>query len=211
MGAHQSPRDVWRRGWAAAALLAGLLFASSSHAAAAGPAWSLEGNGLLAVPVSPESFRSGWDASWGLSGSVRRTVGTRVAVGIEGEYAQYGLGDIAGEGVGGGTRHWGSLRVPVLVTLWDGARHGDFGLMGSAGYTHQSIEPITNAQDRPPTGSADGFSCSAGLRYSHPLRDVSRWSLGIEYVTAFLAHETPGAVHLRFGIVTPLTGSPPTP
>jgi hypothetical protein len=211
MGATERQRAAWARQCTALALLGGLWLGADASAAASEPAWSVEAAGLLAVPIAPTAFRSNWIASWGIAGGVCRSLGTRTSVGLEGLYAQYGLGDVAGDGVGGGTRHWGSVRIPCAVLLWEGRRWGDVGLTASAGYTHQSIEPITNAAEPLRSGNADGVAGSIGLRYSRPLREESRWSIGCEYTTTVLAHETPGALFVRFGIASPLRGSPATP
>jgi hypothetical protein len=188
--------------------MAALLLASPAGTAAAA-SWSVEANGLLALPVSPSAFGDSWGGGWGLAGSVHRTAGARMVVGIEGSFVQFGLAELAGEDVSGGARRWSSLRIPVRYYLWeDRDGSGNFALTASAGYTHQFIEPISNAEDPPPSGNADGFAWSAGVRYSHPLRELSRVTLGLEYGAAHLEHETPGALTLRVGITTPLSSTP---
>jgi len=190
----------------------GWLLLGLAAGAASGASWALEGNGLLALPASPSAFSDSWNSGWGLAGSVHRAVGARSAVGFEGLFAQFGLGDLEGESVGGGTRRWSSLRIPVRYCVWEDLEGGgNLNLTASAGYTHQSIEPITNAKEPPRTGNADGFAWSAGIRYSHRWREESRITLGLEYFTALLEHETPGAILLRVGIATPLRGTPATP
>jgi hypothetical protein len=212
MGATRLHRRAGMRAAGAVAALGCILLGPASGAAASGASWSVEGDGILSMPVAPSAFRDGWKSSWGLAGSVRRSVGAHTAVGLEGLFAQFGLGDLEGEGVSGGTRRWGSLRVPVLVTVWEDVRGGgDLGLTGSTGYAHQSIEPISNAKQTPRTGNADGPTWSVGLRYSHSLRPESRWTLSLEYAAALFAHETPGALLLRVGVATPLRGTPGTP
>ena len=165
------------------------------------------------MPTS-DVFSEGWGAGYGLNGSLRRRLGRRVQLGIEGDFAQFGFTGLEGFGKLGGARREFGVAVPLHVLLWERASHGreQLTLVGSAGWGWQQVDGTFDSTVETnfsvPT-DGNGFRGSGELRFSRILYRSTRWNAGVRFTHVDLSDETPQYVSLILGAQMPLSGSRP--
>lgn len=175
--------------------------------------WQLEAAVVAASPTS-DVFKDGWGAGYGLAGSLRRRLGSRVQLGIEGDFAQFGFTGLQGFGTLGGARREFAVAMPVHVLLWQRVSHGreQFTLVGSAGWGWQQVDgtfdSTADADFSVPTND-DGLRAAGEIRFSRILYRATRWHVGARFTSVDLADETPQYVSLLLGAQMPLSGSRP--
>lgn len=175
--------------------------------------WQLEADALVTQPTS-DTFSEGWGAGYGLMGSLRRSIGAWVQVGIEGDFAQFGFTGLEGAGPLGGARREFGVGVPLHLRLWENRSAGRelLTLVGSAGWGWQQVDgtfDASNDTDISYPTAGDGFRLAGEVRFSRLLYRKTRWTLGVRFTSVDLDDETPQYVGLFLGARMPLSGSRP--
>lgn len=169
--------------------------------------WTVHAAATLGVPVAPAEFRDGAKAGLGITAGVRRVVGGPWSLGLEGEFVQFGRGDVAGADLTGGERRFGRIGVPLRVIAWehDGLRRTRLDLEASAGYAHASRTGVSGTATTPERPNrADGFGWTAGAALSGRLYQATRWMSGLRAGGSTFPEESP----LFLGIVIGIEAAP---
>ena len=131
--------------------------------------WRIEADAIIAVPSS-DVFSDGWGTGLGLAGSLRRAFGSRLEIGVEGEFVQFSFTGLEGFGTLGGARRLYGATVPVHIRLWERRSHGreQFTVIGSAGWGWQQIDGTFDSTDDTdvsfPT-DGDGWRVAGEVRF----------------------------------------------
>lgn len=176
-------------------------------AAAVATPWSVHVAAIGARPSAPADFETRWNHGLGVVGGLRRRLGERFAVGLEGEFVHFGLGDVEADvDVIGGARRHGRVAVPVDLTLYrhPGPGRAELRLHGSAGWVHESIEAISGIASPSRPVRSDGVVVSGGLSLSRRLFAAARWSVAGRVAHADLEAGRATHVDLLLGAEIPL-------
>jgi hypothetical protein len=181
--------------------------APRADAAAVATPWSVHVAAIGALPSAPADFETRWNHGFGVVGGLRRQLGERFAVGLEGEFVHFGLGEVEADvDVIGGARRHGRVAVPVDVTLYrhPGPGRAELRLHGSAGWVHESIEAISGIASPSRPVRSDGVVVSGGLSLSRRLFAAARWSVAGRVAHADLEAGRATHVDLLLGAEIPL-------
>jgi hypothetical protein len=175
--------------------------------------WRLEADAIMAFPSS-DVFSDGWGTGFGLAGALRRAFGSRLEIGVEGEFVQFGFSGLEGFGSLGGARRLYGVTAPVHVRLWERHSYGreQFKLIGSAGWGWQQIDGTFEGADDSSfsiLSNGDGWRVAGEVRFSRILYRETRWNIGVRFTHTELENETPQYISLVLGARMPLSGSRP--
>jgi hypothetical protein len=175
--------------------------------------WQIEAAVQVTAPSS-QQFSEGWGAGYGLMGSLRRSLGSWLQLGIEGDFAQFGFTGLEGAGPLGGARREFGVAVPLHLKLWEKRSPGRerLTLVASAGWGWQQIDGTfdsSNNTDISYPSEGDGARFSGEARFSRVLYRKTRWTVGLRFTSVALPDETPQYVGLFVGARMPLSGSRP--
>jgi hypothetical protein len=179
--------------------------ASDSSAIVLSSPWSIQVAGVAARPEDPAAFTRDSSYGFGLQGGLQRRVAGRFAVGLEAEFLHFMADDAGGNDVTGGARRFGRVSVPIELRLHEDAtgQGSRIALRGSAGYVHESSEPISSRPTRP--RRADGIAYTGGILYSRFLFARTRLAASLRFQMAQFSEESPRHTDLTIGIEAPLT------
>ena len=210
-GASHGPRsapaqDARRVGAAALALGALLLLSHPTHALGS---WTLRAEGQVGAPVAPSDFVDAWKSGCGLGGSLCRSIGDRVQLGISADGLQFGYK--GGSEIIGGTRRFGRVTIPLRILAWEhpGSHRSQLVLESGAGYVHESTESISGISRPSKPERSDGFAYQVGCSLSRILYRGTRVFLGVRYTQNRLPDQSLAHIAVLFGAQMPLEGSRP--
>lgn len=165
--------------------------------------WRVHVGVLAGFPASPTAFRDDSKPGIGVAAGVRRALTGRWSLGLEGEFAQFGRGDIEGSDLNGGARRFGRIGVPLRVEAWQhlGERRTRFDVEVSAGYAHASRASISGTALPPDVATrGDGVAWTAGGALSGLIFETTRLFAALRATGGVFPDESPVFIGLVIGI-----------